>query len=288
MLRFISVILVVTLAACSDPAETPSTADAANAGVLDMGVLEDLAGGESPDTGSDQTRDAGATDSSTPDTGSADVEPDVPNPILDEAADPGFGDITGNCGTLDIELTSSRPFFFVNAIDFGTDPYDEADESQLTTGGKAIVAAGNLNDSSLLSEVFAYEVLARCEGAVFLKGEADITYVNAQGKKTDVLVEIDGETIGVSVTRALRFPFDDPYTVMHANELLSDKLQGVLESSANVADSDAWTKQILHVMAYAPGHAESLRTAWDGLPADVRADTIVFVSVTNGDDGFMY
>lgn len=201
----------------------------------------------------------------------------------------GFGALDGACGVLDDgEWGSEGPFFFLNHIDFGDDPYDDGDLTLLSAGGQAIVEAGNAGGSSLMSEVFAYEVLYRCEAAALLKTETEINYVNPQGKITDLLVSLDERKIGVSVTRAVAWPFDEPYPAEEASALLEKKLQGVLDSSANVAAEDAWVRQILHVMAYGPQHAEELETAWGALPDTLRADTIVIVTVTDGDDGFLY
>ena len=68
----------------------------------------------------------------------------------------------------------------------------------------------------------------------------------------------------------------------------ADKLADVLESSANVAPADAWQKQILSVIAWAPGHADAIAAAWADVDAAVRADTIVVVTVTDGDDAPLY
>jgi hypothetical protein len=220
-----------------------------------------------------------------------DAAPPAPDMMLPPPGpDPGFGDITGGCAGLDaMDLAAPTPAYFANALDFGADPYDEADEGQLTAGGRQILADGTAGGSSSLSEVFSFEVLARCEGAVLLASERFIEYrPDHMGSITDILVEIDGRRVGVSVTRAVGFPRDDPYTVERASELLADKLEGVLESSAGVAEVHAWDKQILHMIAWAPMHADSIRTAWDGLGAELRADTILWVTVTDGADEFLY
>lgn len=47
-------------------------------------------------------------------------------------------------------------------------------------------------------------------------------------------------------------------------------------------------KQILIVFAYAEGHAAAVESAWNALPAELRADTIVLVTVTDGSDTFIY
>lgn len=200
----------------------------------------------------------------------------------------GFGALSGACGVLAAEVSSASPSFFVNTLDFGTDPYDDVDEVLLTDGGREILADGNAGGSSLLSEVFAYEVLARCEGAALLKTELEVEYTDPQGKLTDLTVEIAGERVGVSVTRAVTFPRDQPYALGDAIELLEKKLSGILASSANVAPNDRWRKQILSVIAYAPAHAVVLEEALSQVDPALQDDTILYVTVSEGDDEFLY
>lgn len=218
-------------------------------------------------------------------------------PVIDGGSDDGgavevpldgFGALSGACGVLGSEVASSGPSFFVNTLDFGTDPYDDADEGLLTEGGREILADGNAGGSSLLSEVFAYEVLARCEGAALRKTELEVEYLDPQGKITDLVVELAGEQVGVSVTRAVTFPRDQPYAPSDALELLEKKLSGIQASSANVAPEDAWRKQVLSIIAYAPAHAVVLEQALLQVAAALRDDTIVYVTVSEGDDEFLY
>lgn len=241
------------------------------------------------DAGSDGGSDDSGDDSS--DAGDpldAGADDDAAAPDAGAEPQPGFGAITGPCGVLDDELTSAEPAFIVNAIDFGDDPYDAVDYDLLSAGGQEIIADGNAGGSSLLSEVFAYEVLLRCEGAELLKTETEVTYLDPQGKITDLLVRIDGVVIGVSVTRAVAFPFENPYSVEQARTLLEQKLEGVLASSANVAPMDAWQKQVLSVIAYGDGHAAALEEALALIDEDTKADTVVYVTVSHGDDAFLY
>lgn len=267
----ITVLFVALLFSCAGPAEPAPD---------DVGTTVDVG---SMDVGerSDAVIDMAALDSAFGSTDTDDAANDLGTPG-------GFGMISGTCGVLDTELMAMEPSLIENAIDFGDDPYDDADLERLTAGGQEIIADGNAGGNSLLSEVFAYEVLARCEGAVLQKTETEVTYVDPMGKITDLLVEIDGTPIGVSVTRAVGFPREDPYTVEQATMLLTDKLDDIERSSANVAAEDAWAKQILHIIAFAPGHAASLRTAYDDLPTDVTDDTIVWVTVSDGMDDFLY
>ena len=206
-----------------------------------------------------------------------DAAPDVPLP--------GLGDISGDCGVLDDQLLSGAPYLFANVLDMGA---LEFDYDLLTEGGQEVWDDDNLGGSSLESEVMAFEVLARCELAELIKTEGEIDYVDAGGKKTDILVGIDGLVIGVSVTRAYAWPEDAPYTVEQATGLLNDKLADVLLSTANVDPADAWTRQILHVMAFSADHGASIEAAWLDIDPSVQADTLLMVTVTDGNDDFIY
>lgn len=243
--------------------------------------------GTSGDTGTTTTGSSGTTGVDTTGTTGADTTGTTGADTTGTTGTPDeLGELSGDCGLIDaMELDSPSPYIFTSAIDFGVIGYDY---DLLTDGGKQIYDEGNLNPGSLYSEIVAYEVLARCEMAALLKTEAKIVYTDPMGKKTDLLVDIDGFKVGVSVVRAVGFPQDDPYTPAQAQTILQKKLDDILISSANVAPEDAWIKQILHVVAYGPMHLDSILTAYEGLAPQTKADTILFVTVTDGDDAFIY
>ena len=226
-----------------------------------------------------------------PDTG-VDVPPEVAadTPVEAEVPLPGFGEISGECGVLGTgELTDDNPYLFVNHLDLGDNPYDDDELELLTAGGQEIWADGNAGGSSIYSEIFAYEILYRCELAVLLKTEMEVEYTVPDSKITDLLVEIDGVPIGVSVTRAVGWPHDAAWTTEQALVLLEKKLAGINDSSAAVAPGDAWEKQILHIIAYADQHAASIEAALaEGISPDLTQDTIVIVTVSDGEDAFLY
>jgi len=196
-----------------------------------------------------------------------------------------YGALSG-CDAIDLaELQSPSPLVVDNLLDFTGEP--AFDVMYLSPGGQANYAAGNLNAGSLKSECIAYDALFRCNGAVFLKGEADIVY-DVEGKKTDILVDIDGVKVGVSVVRAVSFPKGTAYPVDQAFTVLDGKLSDILQSTANVSAQDAWVKQILTVVAQTPEHAAAMVEAY-GMVSEVnKSDTIVVITVTEGDDDFVY
>lgn len=288
------------VAACAS-SEPPATDETSSGAVTSTGLTGDgpaTTAASEPDTGPADTATAGTTTSAGTGTTAADstgsTGPDSTGSSGDDSGSsdsttgalPGLGVISGDCGMIDaMELDSPSPFTFENAIDFGVVGFDY---DMLTPGGQEVFDDGNLGGSSLESEVVSFEVLARCEGATLLATEAEIVYTDPMGIKTDLLVELDGRVVGVSVTRAVGFPFDAPYTEMQANDLIAGKLTDILASTANVAPRNAWVKQILHVIAYADMHAQSISAAYATLPPEVTADTILLVTVTHGDDAFVY
>lgn len=213
---------------------------------------------------------------------------DTPTAV-DAGSDPSaspFGLVSGSCGVLTpTDFHAPGPLALRNAIDFGDRGFDEA---RISAGGAEILADGNLGGSSIHSELVSFEVLAACEQAELLKTEGEITYRDGGGKKTDLLLRIDALTIGVSVTRAYGYPPENPYTYDQAFDLLSGKLSDVLLANANVAPEDNWEKQILHVIAYEAEHAAQILAAFEHIDRATKADTIVIVTVTDGDDAFIY
>ena len=201
---------------------------------------------------------------------------------------PGFGAITGQCGVLTLaELDGTTPLWFGGDFFFDNRFDDPAERDQLTPGGQHIISVPNAGGSSVLSEVFAFEWLARCEGATLLKTETEIVY-DVVGKKADILVEIDGRKVGVSVTRAMTFPIGNPYALADATALFDRKLDDIQLATTQVSAADRWSKQMLVALAIDAQHAQVAMQAWDMLDAATKDDTILIVPVTSGDDLFIY
>ncbi len=201
---------------------------------------------------------------------------------------PGFGDLSGMCGVLAVaDLTGAAPELHRDTLTFARRYDDPADRTLLTAGGQHMMSVGNAGGSSLYSEVFAYEELARCELAGFLKGETEIVY-DTTGKITDLEVTIAGHKIGVSVTRAQTFPLGQTYSLDAATTLITRKLSDIEVSTADVSAADRWDKQILAILAYDDQAADAMEQAWATVDPAIQADTIVVITTTGGDDTFIY
>ena len=157
----------------------------------------------------------------------------------------------GDCGILDTELTDGLPHLLDTTVLVNT---CDCVPDYMSPGGYEIWTDGNAGGSSIYSEIFAYEMANQCEDAVLLKTENEIVYTDPQGKITDLLLEIDGVKIGVSVTRAFIWPLGTPLTSERAEEILTDKLGDVLLSSANVAAEDKWDQNNGLVMLLPHGY----------------------------------
>ena len=205
--------------------------------------------------------------------------------VLAAPVDAHLDPVSGACGVLDTELVDASPHLI--DTDAGVEECDFVPEG-LSPGGLEILLDGGAGGSSIYSEILAHEIALQCEQAVLLKTETEIIYVDPNGKKTDMLVTIDGVKIGISVTRAIVFPPGTPLSPAQAQALLEDKLADILESSANVDSVDAWQKQILTVETPSADDRDVLLATVPLIDAGLRADTIIWVVQTDGEDDFLY
>lgn len=198
----------------------------------------------------------------------------------------GLGQVQCVCNELDdTEWNADAPFLFTNSVDFGTTGWDL---SLLTPGGKQIWDDGNLGGSSIESEIAAHEMLARCDQASLILSESKIDYIDEGGKKTDILMLIDGRNIGVSVVRAYHYPPSNPYTEAEATTILTKKLSDIPLSQKNAKPYNAWERSMLAVIAYDQQYADTVVSAYSKLDASLKWNVIVVVTVTNGDDSVIY
>ena len=273
----VAVAVAAGVVACSSDATAPNGAvDATEAGAPGTGTGTGTGAGEEAGSGA---TDGGAGDGSAKD---AAHESGAPNyDILGTLA-------SGACGVVQSELTQATPSLENNLLVFvAGEAYDRA---SLSPGGQTLFDIANAGGSSVESEVMSFEVLHFCEGASLLKTETQISYQppddSGANTITDILVEIGGAKVGVSVTRAYHPP-GVPYTDTDAKNLLEKKLIGVNRSSQRVLPQDKWVKQILHVLSVNQANTDAIARVWPTIDPAIRADTIVLVTQTKG-GGFVY
>jgi len=135
----------------------------------------------------------------------------------------------------------------------------------------------NAGGSSRISEAMSIELLSRAFGAHLRKLELELRYWPSNGSITDFSIEVDGTSLGVSVTRAMSAPRTE-YTVEAAEALLRKKLRGVNRSTETCC-SDTFAKQILHIWAASKRCAEAIERAYASLEPELIANTIVLVTL---------
>lgn len=205
-----------------------------------------------------------------------------------DAGDDILGTLVGACPLVPPMIAAATPAIENDSLVFVTG--EVYAKSELSPGGQKLFDTANAGGSSTESEVMSYEVLRACAGAKLLKTETEIGYEPptdaAPNSITDILMEIGGKKVGVSVTRAYKPPAI-PLTDADVQSLLVKKLEGINRSSERVLPGDKWVKQILHVFAVDQGAADAVNRVWATLDASLKADTIVLVTRTKG-GGFIY
>jgi len=156
------------------------------------------------------------------------------------------------------------------------------DPTPLEAGAKKRYEGVNAGGSSKCSEVMSMQLLVDCEGGGGIVTETEIQYDAGSTSITDFALTIAGSKVGVSVTRAYLGPKVTTYTVADAVKLLTKKLEGVNASTAHVLPANKWVKQVLSVWTLHADWVPILEDAWKSLSPELRADTVVLVTVEQG------
>jgi len=157
---------------------------------------------------------------------------------------------------------------------------------KLGHGGQRIFDSPNAGGNSVWSEALSFDVLEMLFGAKLKLTEMEIEYFPMGGKITDYSVSLFATTIGVSVTRALKFK--GHFCEEDGMVLLGKKLYGIQESSRLVIDSQRWKKQILHVWAENQHVADTLKNVWLKMDAALTGNTVVVITVTEHNAQFIF
>ncbi|MGB0591146.1 MAG: hypothetical protein ACPGU1_15830 [Myxococcota bacterium] len=198
-----------------------------------------------------------------------------------QGTETAWGLITGACGEVTAAVQAGAAGVLQTTYTF--DDAEDFDIDGLSGQTLKRYEEPNAGGSSRCTEVMSMQLLMDCEEASVLKTETEMVY-DTEGKIADYLVEIGGVTTGVSVTRAYKGPTIDVYTLEDATDLLEKKLEGIAEARANVSLADAWDASLVHVWTLHPAWAETVEAAWGALSTEVKADTVIVVTVEVGSD----
>ncbi|XP_065183387.1 AAC-rich mRNA clone AAC4 protein-like [Sycon ciliatum] len=181
-------------------------------------------------------------------------------------------------GRLIDQLQRDAPIADLMEAEF--DAFRNVETMRLCAAAERMRSTPNAGGSSVISEVLSYELLKRYANAELDRTEMEVTYFPEGGSIVDYTCFVQNCTVGVSVTRAMKF--QGQYTVDDAERLLVKKLLGLRRAARNCLCGH-WSKALLHVWAASPRVAALVQHAyWDLLPAEMRDNALVLVTVANG------
>jgi len=172
----------------------------------------------------------------------------------------------------------TRGAIFCNNIEFNRRFTPE--RASLCPGALRMLSLPNAGGNSVWSEVFSVEILGFMHRVKLQMTEMELVYT-PDSKITDFSITTgDGSTLGVSVTRAMKFQKwgEEFFTEEDAFKLLSKKLHGVNASTKGVVNQ-SWEKQILHVWTERQYMRDILVDTYHKLSDELKSNTIVLVTV---------
>jgi len=156
---------------------------------------------------------------------------------------------------------------------------------RLSDGARRCIDTPNAGGTSEWSEAISFELLNWLYGAQLLRTEMEIEY-RCGSKITDYSIMLNGQHLGVSVTRAMAF--QKVFDLAEARRLLEKKLNGVIASTRGVIKQHRWSRQILHIIAENADYVPILKQAYAALDPVIQHDTIVLITVADTNAGFMF
>lgn len=167
----------------------------------------------------------------------------------------------------------------------------DLDAMQLCTDAERIVCEPNAGGMSVNSEALSMEYLARRLLAHDVVTEMEVHYWCSNWKKCDFLCSVQGQRVGVSVTRAMSYPTHAGFSRDDALRLMEKKLFGLVLARDGVDERHCFHKSILHVWAPDKRVAALIADAHAAVVASDDSlidDVLVLVSVAPGCPALFY
>lgn len=158
-------------------------------------------------------------------------------------------------------------------------PAVSRDKFNLCADARKVLNDPNAGGNSVFSEALSCELLHRLYNAQDVRTEMEIEYVFDNWKICDYLITIYGQRVGVSVTRAMKYPDPGEFTLDDATELLERKLHGLILARNGVCDCDSWFKSYLHIWCQTDRIAHLLTKAYSQVDASLTDSVIVGCTV---------
>lgn len=118
----------------------------------------------------------------------------------------------------------------------------------------------NAGGASEISEALSMQYMENVFNATGFVPEKEVDYW-IEYKMCDYIMRVNDQNIGVSVTRAVTYPFDNEFTYEHAVRLLDKKLYGLIVAQESVNIKHQFFKSILHIWCYSAMSAQNIKKA---------------------------
>jgi hypothetical protein len=138
----------------------------------------------------------------------------------------------------------------------------------------------NAGGSSDISEALSMQYMYNRFGAADFIAEMDVPYW-IDAKKCDFMMTVGSEWIGVSVTRAIPYPFNQDYTLERATELLKRKLYGLVVAKEAIMEEYGFSKSVLHIWCYNAKCAKMIQKAHALLITEDSYDQVHVICTIN-------
>ncbi|RQM19652.1 hypothetical protein B5M09_010993 [Aphanomyces astaci] len=144
----------------------------------------------------------------------------------------------------------------------------------------------NAGGQSVVSEALSMEYMHQMFGAVDVVTEMQIQYWSSNWKKVDYICTMHGQRIAVSVTRAMKFHKNEPFTTADAQVLLRKKLHGLVVAKTGVCRAQRYVKSILHIWCQTKAIADTIATCYEAIVAELEiVDNVVLMATVALEDG---
>jgi hypothetical protein len=151
----------------------------------------------------------------------------------------------------------------------------------VSDGARRILTEPNAGGNSYVSEILSAEYMVVRFNAYNFKTEMEIVYIDAHWKKVDYLCMIFDQQIGVSVTRAMGYPYEYLFTYESAVYLLNKKLNGLIVARAGLTEGYHYNKSILHVWCQSLRIALLVDEVFKTMRNIYMEDVIIITTITD-------
>lgn len=181
-----------------------------------------------------------------------------------------FGTIKNNYDNI-IITTSSQEIPFIDTwlnsdnmlylMTFNICEFPKFSEISMVDEIKEVLHIQNAGGSSEISEALSMHTMKLKFHACNFIPEMAIEY-SYGSKICDYITTIGNNTIGVSVTRAISYPFNEPFSLIHSTTLLYKKLMGIVIAQKNIVGKYYFDTSIIHVWCKNLEDMETIRESY--------------------------